>query len=86
MHNAPPFPQLIVVMNTLPPDLEKRLMELEIKAGLADDLLDQLNHTIFRQQRQIDLLGRELAELRKQSQESRQPQARSLTDDIPPHY
>lgn len=73
-------------MTTLPADLEKRLMELEIKASLADDLLDQLNHTIFKQQQQIELLARELVELRSLAQENRPAQGASLKDDIPPHY
>ena len=45
---------------------EKRLAELEIKVGLADDLIDQLNQTIFRQQQQIEFLAKELASLRQQ--------------------
>lgn len=72
-------------MTALPADLEKRLMELEIKTSLADDLLDQLNHTVFKQQQQIELLVRELVELRNQAQD-RPAQGASLKDDIPPHY
>ncbi|MGB6217517.1 MAG: SlyX family protein, partial [Castellaniella sp.] len=44
--------------------LEKRLVDLEVKAAYADDLLDRLNHTIFRQQQQIESLARELLALR----------------------
>lgn len=71
-----------------PPDLQalaKRLFDLEIKAGLADDMLDQLNQTIFRQQRQIELLGKELFELRRQGQED-SGTPRNLRDELPPHY
>ncbi|VFR43308.1 SlyX protein [plant metagenome] len=70
------------------PDLQalaKRLFDLEIKAGLADDMLDQLNQTIFRQQRQIELLGKELFELRRQGQEG-PGTPRNLRDELPPHY
>ena len=51
--------------------LEARVMELEVKASYTDDLLEQLNMTIYRQQKQIDVLVDELRELR---------------DEIPPHY
>ncbi len=72
-------------MTALPADIEKRLIELEIKIGLADDLLEQLNHTVFKQQQQIELLMRELLELQRQAQDSRLS-GTSLKDEIPPHY
>lgn len=40
--------------------IELRLTDLEIKASFGEDLLDQLNHVIVRQQQQIDALIREL--------------------------
>lgn len=68
-------------------DIEKRLVELEIKTGLADDLLEQLNQTVFRQQRQIEVLVRELAELKQQvGPDTGAGPSRTLRDDIPPHY
>jgi len=66
-------------------DIERRLTELEVKAGFADELLDQLNQTVFRQQQQIELLMRELVELRRQSAATPGP-SRSLRDELPPHY
>ena len=36
--------------------MEERLLELEIKLSLNDDLLDELNRQVYRQQQQIDLL------------------------------
>lgn len=66
-------------------DTERRLTQLEIKAGFADDLLDQLNQTVFRQQQQIELLMRELVELRRQAPAGAAP-FRSLRDELPPHY
>ncbi|MCV2358974.1 MULTISPECIES: SlyX family protein [Roseateles] len=65
---------------------EHRLTELEIKASFSEDMLDQLNLIITRQQAQIDLLLREVAELRQQAPESGAPVFRSLMDDLPPHY
>ena len=41
-----------------------RLDELEIKASYTEDLLDQLNLTIFRQQQQIDRLTQQVAQLK----------------------
>lgn len=68
-------------------ELERRLTELEIKAGYAEDLLDRLNTLVFRQQETIDLLVRELALLRQQQQASGAEGAfRSLRDELPPHY
>ena len=66
--------------------IERRLTELEIKASYAEDLLEQLNQTIFRQQQQIDLLLREVAGLRRQVPEGSQPVLSNLRDELPPHY
>lgn len=66
-------------------DLERRLTELEIKATYTEDLLEELNRTVVRQQQQIDLLVRELLTLRDQA-EAAQPAFRSLRDELPPHY
>ncbi|AUT49701.1 SlyX family protein [Achromobacter sp. Marseille-Q0513] len=66
-------------------DIERRLTELEIKASFADDMLEQLNQIIVRQQQQMERLARELADLRQQQQ----PEGaafRSLRDELPPHY
>lgn len=65
--------------------VDQRLTELEIKAAFTEDLLEELNRTIVRQQQQIDLLVRELLQLRDQA-ESAQPAFRSLRDELPPHY
>jgi SlyX protein len=67
-----------------PEDVARRLMALEIKASYAEDLLDQLNQTVYRQQTHIDALLREVAELRRQLPEG--TVLRSLGDDLPPHY
>ncbi|MBI3531439.1 MAG: SlyX family protein [Burkholderiales bacterium] len=67
-------------------DTDARLTELEIKASYAEDLLDQLNQTIFRQQQQLDLLLREVVELRRQQPEGGQVGQRNLRDELPPHY
>jgi len=66
--------------------IDQRLTDLEIKTGLADDMLDQLNQTIFRQQQQIDALARELSALRQQLPQDRNAGLQNLRDELPPHY
>jgi len=65
---------------------EQRLTELEIKASYTEDLLDQLNPTIYRQQQQIDRLLQELTHLRQQTPEAGDSSPRNLRDELPPHY
>lgn len=69
-----------------PQDTDRRLTELEIKASFTEDLLDQLNQTVFRQQQQIDALLREMAQLRQQVPDGGSGQVRNLRDELPPHY
>ena len=66
--------------------LERRLTELEIKSALADDALDQLSQTIFRQQEQLEALAKELARVRGLISRIESDSPRSLRDDLPPHY
>ena len=65
---------------------EQRLTDLEIKASFTEDLLDQLNAVIVRQQDQIDRLEREIERLRQQPAEPQPGAFRSLRDELPPHY
>lgn len=67
-------------------ELDKRLMDLEIKASFTEDLVEQLNQTIFQQQQQIDALIREVSQLRLQTAEGGTGGFRSLRDELPPHY
>jgi len=64
---------------------DQRLNEVEIKLGYAEDLLDELNLTIYRQQQQIDALIRQVAALRQQAPEG-SAAPRSPQDELPPHY
>jgi SlyX protein len=66
--------------------VDQRLMDLEIKASFTEDLVDQLNQTIFRQQEQIDALMREVRQLRLQTPDGGSGSMRSLRDELPPHY
>ncbi|MQY51101.1 SlyX family protein [Rhodocyclus gracilis] len=68
----------------------ERLADLEIRVNAAEDLVETLNRTIFRQQQQLDLLQAQLRHLHRQmtsAAESNTTQApRDLREDIPPHY
>lgn len=67
--------------------LQRRLDALELKACEAEDLLDELNLTVYRQQQQIDALARQLEALRQQQPDPAGATAvRSLRDELPPHY
>ena len=66
--------------------MKSRLTELEIKLGLGEDHLEQLNRTVYRQQQQIDLLQIQVRELYQMIQPSAPSEPRNLRDDIPPHY
>ena len=69
-----------------PPDIERRLTDLEIKASFQEDLLEELNRTAFRQQQQIDLLVRDVLRLRQQIPEAGAGVSGGARDELPPHY
>lgn len=67
--------------------LDQRLTDLEVKASFTEDLLDQLNEVVVRQQRQIDTLLREVTDLRQQAPDDLGGRPfRNLRDELPPHY
>jgi SlyX protein len=66
--------------------MESRLAEIEVKLSFSEDLLEELNRTVYRQQREIDQLQQELRALRQQVESAMPAEPRSLRDDTPPHY
>ena len=66
--------------------MENRLEKIESKLGLAEDLLDELNKTIYRQQQQIERMQHEMLTLRQQLQAAQPAEQRNLFDEIPPPY
>jgi SlyX protein len=66
--------------------MESRITDLEVKITYTEDLLDELNRTVFRQQQQIDLLIAELTALREMVRNVEPGEPRNLRDEIPPHY
>jgi SlyX protein len=68
-------------------DPDQRFTDLEIKVSFQEDALDQLNAVVIRQQRQLDALLRELADLRERVPDADAPRTmRNLRDELPPHY
>ena len=65
--------------------IEQRLTDLEVKACFAEDLMDDLNRLVARQQDQIDTLLREISRLRQQGDDAEPAGFRSLRDELPPH-
>lgn len=64
---------------------EQRVTEVEIKLSYTEDLLDELNLIIYRQQQQIDALIGQVNSLRQQTPDAGGA-ARNPQDDLPPHY
>lgn len=69
---------------------EARIDELEAKLSFAEDLIDELNRSVFRQQEQLDLLQQQLMLLHQHLQSVAQNvtpnETRNLRDELPPHY
>lgn len=84
-----PVPAAREIRSNMPMDstrtTDQRLTDLEVKASFTEDLLDQLNLTIYQQQQQIDRLVQQVGQLRQQMPEGGGA-ARNLRDELPPHY
>ncbi len=68
------------------PNHESRIDELEAKLSFAEDLIDTLNHRVFRQQESLDLMQRQIQLLHQQLQNMMPDQQGSPRDELPPHY
>ncbi len=66
--------------------MESRLTEIEVKLSFSEDLLEELNRTVVRQQKQIDQLQQELRVLRQQMQTGNAAESFGPHDETPPHY
>ena len=65
---------------------EDRITNLEIKLSFTEDLIENLNQIVYKQQQQIEFLYRELKSIKEQASGGGDGGSASLTDDIPPHY
>jgi SlyX protein len=66
--------------------MENRVTELEVKLAFAEDLLETLNTTVYRQQERIEQLELLVRDLRQLVLQAIPAEQRSLRDEIPPHY
>lgn len=69
-----------------PAAADRRLTEVEAKLAFAEDLIETLNQTVFRQQQQLDLLQEQLRVLHRRLRDALPAEERNLRDEIPPHY
>ena len=65
---------------------DDRITHLEIKLSFTEDLIDQLNQTIYKQQQQIEFLYRELKSIKEQTSSGDGAGNSSPKEEIPPHY
>ena len=70
------------IKETMNTDLEKRLVELEIKYTHQEELLDQLNKIVAKQDHFIEKINKELNEIKLSSIQSQE----SVGNEKPPHY
>ena len=57
-----------------------------MKLSFSEDLLEELNQTIYKQQQQIDALVKEVKALKLQMASNLPADGNSARDEIPPHY
>ena len=65
---------------------DERITNLEIKLSFSEDLLEELNQTVFKQQQRIELLVKEIQALKLQMASNMPSDVNSPRDEIPPHY
>ena len=66
---------------------DERITNLEVKLSFSEDLLEELNQTIYKQQQQqIDALIKEVKALKLQMASNLPSDGNSPRDEIPPHY
>lgn len=67
--------------------MEERLIELETRLAFQDDVVQELNRVVVRQQQEIDALRRELEALRAQIRAMAPALVASRAEETPPpHY
>ncbi len=66
--------------------MDERFEKIENKLSLSEDLLEELNKIVYRQQLQIEQLQREIVSLREQVRISLPEEQHDLGREVPPHY
>ena len=77
---------VLAMPNSTHENIVARIEALEIKASFADDAIDKLDQVIIRQQLQIDLLIKEITDLRQTQSQDSTSTPRNLRDELPPHF
>ena len=77
---------VLAMSNSTQENIVARIEALEIKASFADDAIDKLDQVIIRQQLQIDLLIKEITDLRQTQSQDSTSTPRNLRDELPPHF
>ena len=72
-------------MNNVPPELARRIEELEIRLSFQDEQLRQLDAVIQAQALKIDQLNQDLGTLREQMVNPQGEEA-PPEEQVPPHY
>ena len=65
---------------------DDHLVKIETKLSYQEDLLDQLNSIIIRQQKEIDSLKRELLLMQEKITTINESTENTNMDERPPHY
>ncbi len=73
-------------MGAMDTDIDTRLAELEVKLAFQDELLDALNATVARQQKEMELLQQQMRLLYQQLRSSQPDNGAGGGHEIPPHY
>lgn len=66
--------------------MEARIVTLETKLMAAEDLLDELNRTVWRQQQELDLLREHIRQLALQVKTLQPANPLRPEDEVPPHW
>ncbi len=66
--------------------MEDRIVTLETKLMAAEDLLDELNRTVWRQQQEFDLLREQVRQLALQVKIIQPGNPLRPEDEVPPHW
>jgi SlyX protein len=65
---------------------DERLDRIETQLSFSEDLLDELNRVVVRQQAQIDRLQAQIQALTERADQAPNRVLPNPRDDVPPHY
>jgi SlyX protein len=67
--------------------LDKQIVELQTRLAFQEDAIDQLNHSLSRQQRQLDDQRQQIDLLQQRIRSLLAPDVADAADELPPpHY